>query len=205
VTQNVFWQTQSVSAAERERANGHSGAVVWFTGLSASGKSTLAQALDRRLFDAGCHTFVLDGDNVRHGLCADLGFTAADRHENIRRVGETAKLLAQAGIIALSAFISPYRDDRDSLRRMIGAERFVEVYCRCPLEICERRDRKDLYRRARAGEIEDFTGISAPYEASLAPDVVLDTGTATIDGCVAVLLSTLNARGIVHMGTTTTG
>jgi len=201
VDPNLYWQEASVSTREREQAHGHRGAVVWFTGLSAAGKSTLAQALDRRLFDDGCHTFVLDGDNVRHGLCSDLGFSADDRHENIRRVGETARLLADAGIIALSAFISPYRADREALRRTIGIERFIEVYCRCPLDACEGRDRKGIYRRARAGRIPDFTGISAPYEAPTAPDLVLDTDRVDIAACVDALMRTLNRRGITSPGT----
>lgn len=196
VDPNLYWHKASVSTAEREQAHGHRGAVVWFTGLSAAGKSTLAQALDRRLFEDGCHTFVLDGDNVRHGLCSDLGFSAQDRHENIRRVGETAKLLAEAGIITLSAFISPYRDDRETLRRVIGPDRFIEVYCRCPIEVCEGRDRKGIYRRARAGSIPDFTGISAPYEEPTAPDLVLHTDSIDIAACVEALMHTLDTRRI---------
>ena len=203
VDPNLYWHEASVATTEREQANGHRGAVVWFTGLSAAGKSTLAQALDRRLFEDGRHTFVLDGDNIRHGLCSDLGFSMRDRHENIRRVGETAKLLADAGIIALSAFISPYRADRDALRRVIGPDRFIEVYCHCPIEVCERRDRKGVYRRARSGSIPDFTGISAPYEEPIAPDLVLNTDSVSIAACVETLMRTLDARGITPTKTRT--
>lgn len=193
---NLHWHEVSVSTTEREQVHGHRGAVVWFTGLSAAGKSTLAQALDRRLFANGRHTFVLDGDNVRHGLCSDLGFSAADRHENIRRIGETARLLADAGIIALSAFISPYRADREAVRRVIGADRFIEVYCRCPLEVCEQRDRKGVYRRARLGDIANFTGISAPYEEPTAPDLVLHTDSIAVETGIVELMRTLDARNI---------
>ena len=193
---NLHWHEVSVSTAEREQVHGHRGAVVWFTGLAAAGKSTLAQALDRRLFANGRHTFVLDGDNVRHGLCSDLGFSAADRHENIRRIGETARLMADAGIIALSAFICPYRADRENLRRVIGADRFIEVYCRCPLEVCEQRDRKGVYRRARLGEIANFTGVSAPYEEPIVPDLVLDTDSVPVEACITELMRTLDARNI---------
>jgi len=197
VSENIYWHNVSVARADREAANRHRGGVVWFTGLSGAGKSTIAHALERELFDLGCRTFVFDGDNVRHGLCSDLGFSATDRHENIRRIGEMARLFVEAGVIALTAFISPYRTDRERLRARIGSADFVEIYCRCSLEECERRDRKGIYRRARLGEIADFTGISAPYENPLAPDLTLDTATSSITACVAEVLKCLRARGTI--------
>lgn len=160
----------------REKLNGHRGAVVWFTGLSGSGKPTLAHTVEERLHQAGCRTYVFDGDNVRHGLCSDLGFSVPDRSENIRRIGEMAKLFVDAGVIALTAFISPLARDRARVRQLIGSEDLIEIYCRCPLEVCERRDTKGMYARARKGEIPKFTGISAPYEPPVNPDLVLDTG-----------------------------
>jgi bifunctional enzyme CysN/CysC len=190
---NIFWTEGKVSVAEREGRNGHPGMVVWLTGLPASGKSTLAMELERALFNMGRHVYVLDGDNVRHGLCADLGFSADDRSENIRRVGEVAKLFADAGQIVLTAFISPLRTDRDLVRRIMPAGRFIEVYVNAPLDICELRDSKGLYAKARAGEIADFTGISAPYEAPEHPDLELQTDQLTIDDSVAQVLDYLSA------------
>ncbi|RPI48109.1 MAG: adenylyl-sulfate kinase [Betaproteobacteria bacterium] len=197
VTPNIYWHSPNITRTERERLNGHRGCAVWFTGLSGAGKSTLAHALEARLFERGCRTFVLDGDNVRHGLCADLGFSEPDRHENIRRIGEMTRLFVEAGMITLSAFISPYRADRLRFRERIGTDSFIEVHCRCSLEVCEQRDRKGIYRRARAGEIPDFTGISAPYEEPLTPDVALDTATTPVDECVAKLMKVLHSRGIL--------
>jgi len=197
MNQNLYWHPPTVTRTERERLNGHRGCAIWLTGLSGAGKSTLAHALEARLFEHGCRTFVLDGDNVRHGLCADLGFSESDRHENIRRIGEMTRLFVDAGMITLSAFISPYRADRMHFRDRIGPESFIEVYCRCPLKVCEQRDRKGIYRRARAGEIPDFTGISAPYEEPLAPDLALDTAASAIDECVAQVMEVLRARGIL--------
>lgn len=190
----------AVSRAAREARNGHRGAVIWFTGLSGAGKSTLARALELRLEEIGCHTYVLDGDNLRHGLCADLGFAPQDRRENLRRAGEVAKLFVDAGTLVLAAFISPYAADREALRERIGTQDFIEVYCRCPLATCEARDVKGLYRRARAGEIADFTGISAPYEEPCAADLVLDTAQNTIASCVTALEQLLMQRRIVCLG-----
>lgn len=178
----------SVSEAERNLANGHKGGVVWLTGLSASGKSTLAMALQRRLFDMGCQTLVLDGDNVRHGLCRDLGFSPEDRTENIRRIGEVAHLLTQASLIVITAFISPYRADRDVVRAM-GPDRFHEIHVATSLVECERRDPKGLYARARAGAIADFTGITAPYEPPVRPELVLMTEGRTVAESIEVLLA----------------
>jgi len=192
---NIFWNEGKVTAAQRELRNGHPGCVVWLTGLSGSGKSTIASELERALFNRGQHTYVLDGDNVRHGLCADLAFSPKDRKENIRRLGEVAKLFADAGTICITAFISPYRSDRDLARSIAPEGRFVEVYLNAPLEVCEQRDPKGLYAKARAGQIKDFTGISAPYEAPLNPQITLHTDRLTVEECVAEILELLN--GIV--------
>ena len=194
---SLFWHCVSVTRENRERINGHRACVVWVTGLSGAGKSTLAHSIERALHEQGCKTFVFDGDNVRHGLCSDLGFSQADRHENIRRIGEMSRLFVQAGVIALNAFISPYRSDRERLRHLIGDRDFIEVYCRCPLEVCERRDRKDIYRKARAGEIAEFTGISGPYEEPLAPELALDTGTRSLHDCVGDVVALLRSREVI--------
>jgi len=194
---NTVWHHATVTRARRETQNGHKSAILWFTGLSGAGKSTLAHAVEERLHRMGCRTFVFDGDNVRHGLCGDLGFSAEDRRENIRRIGEMAKLFTEAGVIALTAFISPFRSDRERVRGLVPHGDFIEIYCRCPLEICEERDVKGLYRRARAGEIKDFTGISSPYEAPENPELVVDTGAAPLETCVDQVVGCLEARGIL--------
>jgi adenylyl-sulfate kinase len=183
-----------VTARQRSARNGHGGYVVWFTGLSGSGKSTISVELERELFNLGRHAYVLDGDNVRHGLCSDLGFSPKDRKENIRRVGEVAKLFADAGIIVITAFISPYRSDRDLVRAMLPPGKFVEVYVNAPIEICEQRDPKGLYAKARANQIKEFTGVSAPYEAPLRPDIELPTGQLTVAESIAKILDYLNLR-----------
>jgi adenylyl-sulfate kinase len=189
---NIFWTRGKVSAEARAQQNAHPGCVVWLTGLSASGKSTIATEFERTLFELGKHAYVLDGDNVRHGLCSDLGFSPEDRKENIRRVGEVAKLFADAGTICITAFISPYRSDRDFVRQILPAGRFIEVFVNAPIEVCAQRDPKGLYRKARAGEIKDFTGISAPYEPPACPELELLTGVWTVTECVARLLGYLN-------------
>ena len=181
---NVVWHHATVTRARREAQNGHRGAIIWFTGLSGAGKSTLAHAVEEHLHQMGCRTFVLDGDNVRHGLCGDLGFSAADRVENIRRVGEVAKLFMEAGVIVLTAFISPFRGDRNKVRAMVQPGEFVEIYCQCPVEVCEQRDTKGLYKKARAGEIGQFTGISSPYEAPDRPELVVNTSERSLQDCV---------------------
>lgn len=178
--------------------NGHRSVILWFTGLSGAGKSTLAHAVEERLHQMGCRTFVLDGDNVRHGLCADLGFSAEDRAENIRRVGAIAKLFQEAGMIVLTAFISPFRSDRERICSMVSHGEFLEVYCRCPVEVCEDRDVKGLYKRARTGEIKDFTGISSPYEEPEDPELVVDTGHSPLEECVTQVIALLQERGIVE-------
>lgn len=169
-------------------AAGRTGLVVWFTGLSGSGKSTLAQAVSALLRDRGYGTCVLDGDRVRQGLCADLGFSSADRTENIRRIGEVAVLMAEAGLIVLVAVISPFQADRQRVRQRVAPGRFIEIYCDCPIEVCEQRDVKGLYRRARAGEIEAFTGISSPYEPPLDPELSLPTGQIEAEACAHMVL-----------------
>ena len=171
---NVVWHNATVTRLRREQQNGHRGGLFWFTGLSGAGKSTLAHTVEEKLYQQGYRTFVLDGDNVRHGLCADLGFTEQDRRENIRRIGHMAMLYVEAGIVVLTAFISPFRADRDNVRKIAGAD-FHEIYCKCSLEICEDRDVKGLYKRARAGQIPDFTGISSPYEEPEFANLTVDT------------------------------
>jgi adenylylsulfate kinase len=196
VSDNVVWHHATVTRARREAQNGHRGAILWFTGLSGAGKSTLAHEVEEHLHRMGCHTFVLDGDNVRHGLCGDLGFSAEGRVENIRRIGEVAKLFMEAGVIVLTAFISPFRADRDKVRAMVQAGEFVEIYCRCPIELCEQRDVKGLYKKARTGEIKQFTGISSPYEAPDKPELDVDTS-KTLDECVQQVLATLSKGKII--------
>ena len=194
---NVVWHHATVTRARRESLTGHGSAILWFTGLSSAGKSTLAHAVEEELHRAGCLTFVFDGDNVRHGLCSDLGFSAADRNENIRRVGEMTKLFLEAGVISLTAFISPFRADRERVRSLVPHGDFLEIYCHCPLEICETRDVKGLYRRARAGEIRDFTWISSPYEEPEQPELVVETGSLTLEESVAQVLRLLRERSII--------
>lgn len=176
--------------------NGHKAAVLWFTGFSGAGKSTIAHATEERLHQLGCRTYVLDGDNVRHGLCGDLGFSVEDRHENIRRIGEMSKLFVDAGIITLTAFISPLRADRDRVRLLAGVD-FIEIYCRCPIGVCEERDVKGLYKKARTGEIKEFTGISSPYEEPYNPELVIESDLMTVEESVAVVMSYLQARGLI--------
>jgi adenylylsulfate kinase len=195
---NVVWHHATVTRVRRENLNAHKSVVLWFTGLSGSGKSTLAHAVEERLHQTACRTFVLDGDNVRHGLCGDLGFSEQDRVENIRRVGELAKLFLEAGVISLTAFISPFRGDREKVRSMFPHGDFLEIYCRCPVEVCESRDVKGLYKRARAGEVKNFTGISSPYEASSAPELIVDTDKLPLDECIELVLNLLRERGVIY-------
>ncbi len=193
---NISWHELEVSTEDRERLEGHKGCVIWLTGLSGSGKSTLALALDKMLHGAGARTFVLDGDNIRHGLNKDLGFSPEDREENIRRIGEVASLFAQAGVIAITAFISPYRADRRKARASTKEGRFIEVYVDCSVDVCEKRDPKGLYRKARAGQISDFTGVSAPYEEPLKPEIDVKTDEATVEECIKRVLDFLKDHGI---------
>lgn len=191
---NLYWSHGKVNADMRARRNGHPGCVIWLTGLSGSGKSTIATELERELFNMGKQAYVLDGDNIRHGLCSDLAFSPHDRKENIRRVGEVAKLFADAGMIVITAFISPYRSDRDLVREMVREGGFIEAYVSAPLEVCEQRDVKGLYAKARANEIKEFTGISAPYEAPSNPELVLSTDKQTVAECVTQILDYLHLQ-----------
>jgi len=188
-----------VSLDERRRRAGHRGAVVWITGLSGAGKTTLALAAERALFERGCQVAVLDGDKVRKGLCADLGFSLPERSENIRRIGETARLFYEAGQIVLVSAISPLRADRERARALVPSPYFVEVWCRCPLAVCEERDPKGLYRKARAGLLPEFTGISSPYEAPDKPDVLVDSAESSVEQEVGRLLAELERREIVNL------
>lgn len=191
MNQQLFWTTGKVTAADRARRNQHAGCVIWLTGLSASGKSTIATELERELFQQGIQVCVLDGDNLRHGLCSDLGFSPEARRENIRRVGEVAKLFANAGLVCITAFISPYRSDRALARAIVPAGCFFEVHVNAPLSVCEQRDPKGLYARARAGALKDFTGISAPYEPPERPELELRTDQLTVAQCVAAIADML--------------
>ena len=195
-SENVVYHRATVTRSRREGQNGHRSVIIWFTGLSGSGKSTLAHAAEEELHKAGCRTFVFDGDNVRHGLCANLGFSAADRHENIRRIGEMAKLFIEAGVIAMTAFISPFKADREGVRALVAENDFIEIYCDSPLSVCEERDVKGLYKRARRGEIKNYTGISSPYEKPENPDLVLDTAKNSVEENVEKILAFLEARHI---------
>ena len=192
---NVTWHDHSVTRDERCKLMGHKGCILWFTGLSACGKSTIANAVDRKLHDSGVHTCVLDGDNIRMGLNKNLGFSADDRAENIRRIGEVAKLFSDAGVITATAFISPYLADRDKVRALMGQGGFIEVYVNASLETCEARDPKGLYKKARAGEIKSFTGISDPYEAPVNPELVLDSNTKGIDELSNEVIAYLKSNG----------
>lgn len=191
---NIIWHKESVTKEDRRKKNNHHSFVLWFTGLSGSGKSTLANAVAKTLFEQNIHCYVLDGDNVRHGLNSDLGFSAEDRTENIRRIGEVAKLFVDSGQIVLTAFISPFRQDRQLVRNKLEQDEFVEVYVRCPLETCEQRDPKGLYKKARSGEIRDFTGIDSPYEPPLSPELVVDTEQYSIEQCVQQIVSYLKNK-----------
>lgn len=194
---NITWHQPLITQADREKRNRHKGVVLWFTGLPSSGKSTLAHEVERLLFERGCNSYVLDGDNIRHRLNKDLGFSPEDRKENIRRIGEVANLFADAGVIVLTAFISPYQEDRDQARGLNEPERFIEIYCKCSVDECERRDPKGLWRRARQGEIEGFTGVSAPYEAPESPEIAVDTDKHNLTKCAEQIIRYLESRGIV--------
>ncbi len=188
---NIVWHKTSVGRESLELKRNHKSIILWFTGLSGSGKSTLANAVNAALFKKGLSSYVLDGDNIRHGLCKDLGFSDSDREENIRRIGEVSKLFLDAGIIVLTAFVSPFRSDRDKARSLVKQNDFLEIYCSANLDVCEKRDTKGLYAKARAGQIQDFTGISSPYEEPQNPDLKIDTGLRNLDECVGDVISKL--------------
>jgi len=196
-TLNTIYHNATVTRQRREELNDHKSVIIWFTGLSGSGKSTLAHSVEEELYKLNCRTFVLDGDNVRHGLSSNLTFSDNDRKENIRRISETAKLMMEAGVIAITAFISPFREDRDLVRRLLPQKDFIEIYCKASLEICESRDVKGLYRRARAGEIKDYTGIDSPYEAPDNPELVIDTDSESLKESIAKVVDFLKSKEII--------
>ena len=195
---NVIYHQASVTRERRNQSNNHQSVVLWFTGLSGSGKSTLAHVLEEKLFNKGCKTLVLDGDNVRHGLNSNLDFSDDGRKENIRRIGEVAKLMLESGLIVMTAFISPFREDRAAVRNLISNSDFIEIYCKASLEICESRDVKGLYKRARAGEIKNYTGIDSPYEAPENPELIIDTDKETLDESVSKIYSFLERKAIIN-------
>lgn len=199
ISPNAVWHHATVTRQRRERQNGHKSAILWFTGLSGAGKSTLAHAVEEKLHQLGCKTFVLDGDNVRHGLCGDLGFSEDDRKENIRRIGNVAKLFLESGVIVLTAFISPFVSDRELVRNMVMHGDFLEIYCAASLEVCEQRDTKGFYQKARQGLIKDFTGISSPYEAPHKPELSVDTGGQELNNCVDEVIALLKERGVLRV------
>lgn len=194
---NIVWHPTTVTKTDRQERAGHKSCILWFTGLSGAGKSTLANAVEHELHQRGLFSYVLDGDNIRHGLNRGLGFGTEDRKENIRRIGEVAKLFVDAGAITLTAFISPYREDRELARGLVEADEFIEVYVKCPLTECKRRDVKGLYQKARNGEIPQFTGISSPYEEPVEPELVIDSEAQTIQESVQTVLSYLERKGII--------
>ena len=195
---NVIYHQASVTRERRNQSNNHQSVVLWFTGLSGSGKSTLAHVLEEKLFNKGCKTFVLDGDNVRHGLNSNLDFSDNDRKENIRRIGEVAKLMLESGLIVMTAFISPFREDRAAVRNLISNSDFIEIYCKASLKTCEERDVKGLYKRARAGEIKNYTGINSPYEAPKNPELIIETDKETLDESVSKIYSFLERKAIIN-------
>lgn len=197
-SQNITWHHSVITKEDREQLLGQKGVTLWFTGLSQSGKSTLATEVEKRLYERGYITYILDGDNIRHGLNRNLGFSPEDREENIRRIGEVAHLFSKAGIINMTAFISPYRADRQKARSLAKEGEFIEIFCRCSLDACEDRDQKGLYKKARAGEIPEFTGISAPYEEPENPELIIETDKLTIEEGVSKIISYLQTNGIIE-------
>lgn len=194
---NITWHEGAITKEDRERLLGQKGVVIWYTGLSGSGKSTLAHAVEEKLFELGRVSYVLDGDNIRHGLNKNLGFSPEDREENIRRIGEVSKLFADTGVIAMTAFISPYRADRDLARALLPQGRFIEVFVKVPLDVAEERDPKGLYKKARAGEIKEFTGISAPYEEPFQAELTIDTSELNLEESRDVVLTYLQAKNLI--------
>ena len=195
---NIIWHHATITRSRREQMNRHKSVILWFTGLSGAGKSTIAHAVEEQLYQLNCRTFVLDGDNVRHGLSGDLGFSNQDRQENIRRIAEVAKLMLEAGTITLTAFISPFRSERNLARKLVPHGDFIEIYCKCDLNICEARDVKGLYKKARQGEIQNFTGISSPYEEPDNPELVIDSDRLSLDECIQQVIDLLKYRGVIR-------
>jgi len=195
---NIKWHESSINRQNLESLRGHKGMVLWFTGLSGSGKSTLANALNEALHAKKISTYLLDGDNIRHGLCRDLGFSDKDREENIRRIGEVSNLFMNAGIVTITAFVSPFRSDREKVRKIIGQD-FIEIFCAASLNICETRDTKGLYKKARLGEIKDFTGISSPYEIPQDPEIIVETGSLDLNDSVGQIMKYLNAQELLNL------
>jgi adenylylsulfate kinase len=197
-SQNITWHHPIITKEDREQLLSQKGVTLWFTGLSQSGKSTLATEVEKKLYERGYITFILDGDNIRHGLNRNLGFSPEDREENIRRIGEVAHLFSQAGIINMTAFISPYRADRRKARGLANEGEFVEIFCRCSLDACEKRDKKGLYKKARAGEVPEFTGISAPYEEPEYPEITIDTDKEIVEEGVGKIITYLEKKGFIQ-------
>jgi adenylyl-sulfate kinase len=195
---NIFWQSTNVTSTDREKLMQQKGCVLWFTGLSGSGKSTVALEVEKKLIQNNRFTYLLDGDNIRHGINSDLSFSPEDRKENIRRIGEISRLFEDAGLITLVSFISPYRKDREVVRNKIGTDRFIEIFVDCPLAVCEQRDVKGLYKLARDGKIKDFTGISAPYESPENPEIHLKTAEMTIEACTENIFDYLKSKKIIR-------
>jgi len=196
-TPNTIYHNATVTQEKRNQLNGHKSVVIWFTGLSGSGKSTLAHSVEEELYKLSCRTFVLDGDNVRHGLSSNLTFSDDDRKENIRRIGEAAKLMMESGVITMTAFISPFRENRDLVRKLLSQDDFIEIYCKASLEACESRDVKGLYKRARAGEIKNYTGIDSPYEAPNNPELIIDTEHESLEESVSKVIEFLKVKAII--------
>jgi len=195
--ENIVWHNYAVNKSQRSEQKGHKPVILWFTGFSGSGKSTVAGALESALHQQGVHTYLLDGDNVRHGLCKDLGFSDADRVENIRRVGELSKLMVDAGLVVLTAFISPFQAERDMVRNLVGDGEFIEVFLDTPLDICEQRDPKGLYKKARAGEIKHFTGIDSDYQVPVNPEIRIDTSANSLEQSVQQLVAYLKDKQVI--------
>lgn len=191
---NIHWHSPSVTRELHEKQNRHQSALLWFTGLSGAGKSTLAHVVEKKLYDLGCHTAMLDGDNIRHGLSSDLGFNEIDRNENTRRIAEVSKLFVDTGLITLAAFVSPFRKERERIRQVVGKQDFIEIYVKCPMEVCEQRDVKKLYQQARVGKIRNFTGVDSPYEPPLNPELIIDSSIQTLEESTNQVLKVLNQR-----------
>ena len=197
-TPNTIYHNATVTRERRNQLNDHKSVVIWLTGLSGSGKSTLAHSVEEELYNLGCRTYVLDGDNVRHGLSSNLTFSDDDRKENIRRIGEAANLMMEAGVIAMTAFISPFKKDRNLVRQLLSQGDFIEIYCKASLETCESRDVKGLYKRARAGEIKNYTGIDSPYEAPDNPELIIDTESESLEKSVAKVIDFLKSKEVIN-------